>query len=122
MLVLGVDIGGTKIAAGQVNEGAEVGAFQTTPTLAGGGLDVSLGQVWKAMEAALTPEVEAIGLCAPGPLDPVAGVVLNPPNLPGWRKVPLAKLTQEKFRLPVKVENDCNAAALAESLYGAGRG
>ena len=122
MLVLGVDIGGTKIAAGRVNERAEVAAFQTTPTLAAGGLDVSLRQVWKAIESSLTPEVQAISLCAPGPLDPAAGAVINPPNLPGWRNVPLAKLTEEKFRLPVKVENDCNAAAFAESMYGAGRG
>src|SRR5215471_3821235 len=99
MLVLGVDIGGTKIATGHVNERAEVAAFQTTPTLAAGGLDVSLRQVWKAIEAALTPEVQAIGRCAPGPLDPATGIVLNPPNLAGWRDVPLAKLTEEKFRL-----------------------
>jgi glucokinase len=122
MTVLGVDIGGTKIAAALVNERAEAAALQTTPTLAAGGLEVSLRQVWKAIEAALTPEVKAIGLCAPGPLDPAAGVVLNPPNLPGWRNVALAKLAEEKFRLPAKVENDCNAAALAESMHGAGRG
>jgi glucokinase len=122
MTVLGVDIGGTKIAAGRVNQRGEVTAFQTTPTLAAGGLDVSLRQVWKAVEAALTPEVEAIGLCAPGPLDPASGVVMNPPNLPGWRNVPLARLAKERFRLPVEVENDCNAAALAEAVRGAGRG
>jgi glucokinase len=122
VVALGVDIGGTKIAAGRINEGTEVTGFQTTPTLAAGGLDVSLRQAWRAIEATMTPDVQVIGLCAPGPLDAVAGVVINPPNLPDWRNVPLAKLTEEKFGLPVRMENDCNAAALAESMYGAGRG
>ncbi|HEY7334221.1 MAG TPA: ROK family protein [Bryobacteraceae bacterium] len=122
MTVLGVDIGGTKIAAGRVNEHAGVAGFQTAPTLASGGLEISLRQVWNAIEASLAPDVRAIGICAPGPLDCRSGVVLNPPNLPGWRDLPLAKLTEEKFGLPVKIENDCNAAGLAEALYGAGRG
>jgi glucokinase len=62
------------------------------------------------------------GLPRRGPLDPLRGVVLNPPNLPGWRDVPLAQLTRDRFGLPVTLENDCNAAALAEALYGAGAG
>ena len=122
MIVLGVDIGGTKIAAGRVNRRAEVAGFRSIPTFASAGFEVSLGQVWKAVDGVLTPEVEAIGLGAPGPLDPSAGVVLNPPNLPGWHEVPLAQLAREKYGLPVKLENDCNAAGLAEALYGAGRG
>jgi glucokinase len=122
MTVLGVDVGGTKIAAGCVNADAAVAGFRSIPTLASRGYEASLGQVWRAVEAFLSPEVEAIGICAPGPLDPKTGVVLNPPNLPGWHDVPLAKLAEERFGLPVQVENDCNAAGLAEALYGAGRG
>jgi glucokinase len=122
MAVLGVDIGGTKIATGSVNAIAEVDRLRSTPTLAARGFQVSLAQVWKAVEEALTTDIEAIGICAPGPLDVKTGVVLNPPNLPGWKNVPLADLAQEKFGLPVAVENDCNAAGLAEALHGAGRG
>jgi len=122
MTVLGVDIGGTKIAAGRVNALAEVSGFRSTPTRASGGFEASLAQVWRAVEIGLTPEVEAIGICAPGPLNPTTGVVLNPPNLPGWSNVPLAKLAEERFGIPVKIENDCNAAGLAEALHGAGRG
>jgi glucokinase len=120
--ILGVDIGGTKIASGRVDKGAKVSGFGTVPTLASSGLEVSLAQVWRAIENALTPEVEAIGIAGPGPLDPRAGIVLNPPNLPGWRDLSLARLTRERFGLPVTLENDGNAAALAEALYGAGRG
>jgi glucokinase len=121
MTVLGVDIGGTKIAVGRVDQ-ARVVDFRVTPTLAAEGLEVSLSQVWRAIEASLTPEVEAIGLCSPGPVNVLAGVVINPPNLPGWRDVPLVRLAHERFGLPVRLEKDCNAAGLAEALYGAGRG
>jgi glucokinase len=66
--------------------------------------------------------VSGIGICAPGPLDPRTGVVINPPNLPGWRNFPLADLISKSYRLPVRVDNDGNAAALAEAIWGAGRG
>jgi glucokinase len=63
-----------------------------------------------------------VGVCAPGPLNPKAGVVINPPNLPGWRNVRLARLLESYFHLPAKVENDANAAGLAEVLFGAAVG
>jgi glucokinase len=66
--------------------------------------------------------VSGIGICAPGPLDPRTGIVINPPNLPGWRNFPLAAEISMAYSLPVRVDNDGNAAALAEALWGAGRG
>jgi glucokinase len=120
--VIGVDIGGTKIAAGRVNENAAVLASHTIPTRAAEGFGVSIEQVWRAIQPLMTPEVEAIGICAPGPLNPKTGVVVNPPNLPGWRDVPLTQLAQERVGLPVRLENDCNAAGLAEARFGAARG
>ena len=67
-------------------------------------------------------EVEGIGICAPGPLDPESGIVLNPPNLPCWRNFPLAEKIRAKYKVPVNVDNDANAAALAETLWGAAQG
>src|ERR1700735_3044352 len=64
----------------------------------------------------------SIGICAPGPLDPKTGIVLNPPNLPCWRNFPLAEKIAAKYGVPVKVDNDANAAALAETRWGAARG
>lgn len=122
MPVLGVDVGGTKIAAGLVNEAAEILDSAVVPTRAAEGCEVSLGQVYAAIRECLRAEVSAIGICAPGPLNPKTGVVLNPPNLPGWRDVPLARLVSEEFRLPCRVENDANAAGLAETRFGAARG
>jgi glucokinase len=122
MTVIGVDIGGTKIAVGRVNDRVEVLCSQVVETRAGEGLEASLRQVCRAIEELLTPDVSAIGICAPGPLDPRSGVVLNPPNLPGWVNIPLAQIIAEKFARPVRLENDCNAAGLAEARYGAARG
>jgi glucokinase len=67
-------------------------------------------------------DLAAVGVSAPGPVDPVRGEVVNPPNLPGWGCVPLRAVLREELGAPVRVENDANAAALAEWRYGAGRG
>jgi glucokinase len=69
-----------------------------------------------------TEQVSGIGICAPGPLDPTTGVILNPPNLPCWRNFPLAESIHKTYHVPVRVDNDANAAALAEARWGAARG
>src|SRR3989442_6189544 len=127
-LTLGVDIGGTKVAAGLVDA---VGAiqFQTrVPMAAHGDAAAGLASVRNAVEAVFAERPDAratlagIGICAPGPLDPRAGVILNPPNVPCWRNFPLADEVHRAFRLPVRVDKDAKAAALAETLWGAGVG
>jgi glucokinase len=120
--VVGVDVGGTKIAAGLVNGAAQLLDSTWRPTLAGEPLETSLEQLYEAIQGCLAPNVTAIGICAPGPLNPKTGVVLNPPNLPYWRNLPLARLVEERFGVPCRVENDANAAGLAETLFGAARG
>ena len=60
-----------------------------------------------------------MAVSAPGPLNPKTGVVVAPPNLPGWHNVPLGDILAEAFGLPVYVGNDANVAALAETLRGA---
>src|SRR5208283_1602988 len=74
-----------------------------------------------AQDPEARPLIRGIGMCAPGPLDPATGVVINPPNLPCWRNFPLAAEVNAVYGVPVKVENDANAAALAEAYWGAGR-
>lgn len=124
---IGIDIGGTKIAGGLVDSKGRLTGALTAPTLAEKGRDASLGQVFRVIERLIRraggrESVRAIGICAPGPLDIRAGIVVNPPNLPGWRDVPLAAMVAERFGLPAMVENDANAAALAEVLIGAAAG
>ena len=124
--VLGVDIGGTKVAVGIVDSNGNILARGRTPMVANASAEAGLEAVIGAIDSMLaTPEgrgVRSIGICAPGPLDPRAGVVLNPPNLPCWRNFPLADRVKAKYQVPVKVDNDGNAAALAETLWGAARG
>jgi glucokinase len=123
-----VDIGGTKVAAGLVDRNGEIKTQVRTPMVANREPSEGLAVVVSAIDLLLTHDAKArtlirgIGICAPGPLDPHTGVVINPPNVPCWRNFPLAAEVEKLYRVPVKVENDANAAALAEAYWGAGRG
>ena len=122
-VILGVDIGGTKIAVGLVDHTGKILKQTRTPMVGKGTAEAGLQAVISAIDSLIwANKVLGIGICAPGPLDPETGVVLNPPNLPCWRNFPLAKRVTDKFHLPVKVDNDANAAALAETRWGAARG
>ena len=128
-LVIGVDIGGTKIAAGVVDGSGAILHQTRTPMAAKAGADAGLAAVIAAINSVAPKAGKAgaakscgIGLCAPGPLDPEAGVIINPPNLPCWRNYPLAAAIEGALGVPVKLDNDGNAAALAEARWGAGRG
>ena len=123
--VLGVDIGGTKIAVGVVDHEGKILAQGRTPMIANGSAEAGLEGVIAAIDSMLSSaaqRIDSIGICAPGPLDPKSGVVLNPPNVACWRNFPLAERISHKYSVPVKVDNDANAAALAETMWGAARG
>lgn len=125
---LGLDVGGTKVAGAAVGEDGRVRERAELPTLAGEGFRVSSGQVIAVARQILEVarargwRVGGVGAGFPGPLDPRAGVLHNPPNLPGWDGTDVAGLLADALGLPVAVENDANAAALGEARYGAGRG
>lgn len=123
--ILGVDIGGTKVAVGLVDRQGKILTQARKPMVANGtaaaGLEAVVGAIDSLLSGAHT-EISSIGICAPGPLDPKSGIVLNPPNVPCWRNFPLASEIATKYSLPVKVDNDANAAALAETRWGAARG
>jgi len=126
-VVVGVDIGGTKVAAGLVNAEGEILARNRTPMLTTGAPSNGLAAVSTAIQglfadASSQNQIAAIGICAPGPLDPKTGVIINPPNLPIWHNYPLAEEMRRVYNVPVRVDNDANAAALAEAKWGAGRG
>jgi len=130
-LVIGVDIGGTKVAAGLVDPSGEILCHTRNPMVCNDGPAKGLAAVTKTIEtvsekavAATGPQnlIRGIGMCSPGPLDPRAGVVINPPNLPCWRDFPLTGEVARIYRVRVKLDNDANAAGLAEALWGAARG
>jgi len=123
-----VDVGGTKVAAGLVNARGEILSSLRKPMVATEDAAAGFHSVTSAIDALFSENPDAresirgIGVCAPGPLDPRTGVVINPPNLKCWRNFPLGDELTKRYSVPVKVDNDGNAAALAESLWGAGRG
>jgi glucokinase len=124
-LLLGVDVGGTKVAAGLVDTNGEILSQQRITMISNDSAERGLQAVLSAIARVLPDGASAIagiGICAPGPLDPKTGVILNPPNVPCWRNFPLAEEVRKKYSVPVKVDNDANAAALAETRWGAARG
>lgn len=126
-LIVGIDVGGTKVAGGLVTPKGRLVKSAVVPTRAAEGFKTSFGQIVGLIESLLQEaggkeNVLGIGICAPGPINPKNGVVLNPPNLPGWRNVPVEQRIRRQFRVPARVENDANAAGLAEALFGAAIG
>ena len=120
-LVIGVDIGGTKVAAAVVDEaGVMIEKLRVdTPASTPGAVNDAIADlVWKLREKY---EVEAVGMGAPGFVSADRSTVLFTPNL-SWRAEPLGAEMTERLKLPVVVENDANCAAWAEVRFGAARG
>src|SRR5208282_4404169 len=110
--LIGVDVGGTKVAAGLVNAAGEITYQTRTPMVANdaaAGLAAVISAINSVRAANNSPSenglITGIGICAPGPLDPRSGIVINPPNLPGWRNFPLAAEISKTYSLPVRVDN-----------------
>ena len=123
--VAGIDIGGTKIALavatpdGRIIEGARF------PTRVEQGPRAILERVFSEIERMRErtgARLAAIGIGCGGPLDRQRGLILSPPNLPGWDEFPIVALLEERFGVKALLDNDANAAALGEHRHGAGRG
>jgi glucokinase len=121
--LLGLDIGGTKCcvlagtAAGQVTDRVE---WPSRTERGPGPMLAEIGAETARLAAAHAP-VLAIGVAIGGPLDAENGVVHSPPNLPGWDRIELKRCLQERFGVPVAVEHDAAACALAEFEWGRAR-
>ncbi|PYT91495.1 MAG: ROK family protein, partial [Acidobacteria bacterium] len=113
---IGVDVGGTKVAAGFVDANGEIHQHTRVPMNSHGTAEEGLAAVTGAIDELLKLAPGAnnvprrIGICAPGPLDPQTGVVLNPPNVPCWRNFPLAAEIARRYGGSVKLENDAKSA------------
>jgi glucokinase len=125
--VIGIDLGGTQIRAA-VLRGAQVVARASRLTGEHPTPERVLPRIYTTLQEALEragvtlDEIAGIGVSAPGPLDNRTGTLHAPPNLPAWNATPLRDILQERYARPVFVENDANAAALGEYLFGAGQG
>jgi glucokinase len=125
--ILGIDIGGTKLAVGVATPDGRLLSDRRQPSGAADGPDAMIARVVAMARAAVADagltlaEIEAVGIGCGGPLDPWRGVVLNALNNPGWIDVPLVARIEAELGRPAHLDNDANAAALGEHRFGAGR-
>jgi glucokinase len=127
-LYAGLDLGGTKTLVIVADAQGNVRGDVRVPTRAEEGPDAVIARMVEATRGAAQEagvDVAALagaGVSAPGPIDTGEGVITDPPNLPGWHDVPLARALREQLAIPVVLENDANCGAVGEHRYGAGRG
>lgn len=131
-IVIGIDIGGHLVRVGAFDLGGELLATRQAPIEASRGPRFGLERISELIQSttqevsaageAVEPNLLGIGIGCTGPVYPRTGVVDNPYTLPTWEKVPLGPWLEERFNLPVRLENDADAAALGEYWHGAGVG
>ena len=125
MYILGFDIGGTKcavITAMWDGERVELLKKEKIPTDLSVSPEVMIDRLIRLADGILDKKPDSIGISSGGPLDERTGVILGPPNLPGWGRVEISRIISEHYGTPARLMNDANASAVAEWRFGAGRG
>ncbi len=129
-MLLGFDIGGTKCAVilGATDENGNLQIIQkevlptSKPVYSMIESLFTTAELMLQEQSIISTALQGIGISCGGPLNSKKGVILSPPNLPGWDNIPIVQLTKERFVKNVMLQNDANACAVAEWKYGAGRG
>ena len=119
--VLGIDLGGTKISAGIVKED-QLEKISSTKINAGGSEEEVLQHLFDITDELMNDSVTSIGIGVPGLIDLERGVVYDVMNIPSWKEVALQKHMQDRYHLPVYINNDANCFALGEFYFGKGKG
>jgi glucokinase len=121
---LGIDLGGTSIKLGVVSNLGVILSKTSIPSNAELGPDEVISQIKKGIKQILAhkkEKIKGIGIGAPGVINTEKGTVEYPPNFPGWGRIKLGKIIQKEFGIKTLIENDANAAAIGEFIFGAGR-
>ena len=118
-MLVGIDIGGTKCAVAKADS---KGNILETIRFATTSCQETLEAIFNAVRRMEPGESPRFGISCGGPLDTAQGLVLSPPNLPGWDRVHITQLLVQRFGGCARLMNDANAGALAEWRFGAGRG
>lgn len=125
---IGVDLGGTNIVCAAVMAQARIIEKHKQPTEVPKGVERVVANIKECIREVLRKahlsleQISGIGIGSPGPLNTRTGIVINPANLHGWHNVPLRKMIEDEFHVPVVLDNDANAAAYGEKWAGAGKG
>src|SRR5512145_3031866 len=124
-VIVGVDLGGTQMRVARFDDQLNILERKVEPTHADRGPDQMVARLLDLIATVLPDDpaaVEGIGVSVPGPINPHAGTIVHPPNLPGCNDMPIRKLIQERFGCTTYLGNDANVAALAEATRGAALG
>ena len=123
----GVDVGGTNVKIGIVDDNGQIVADTKFPTKADDSPDVAVEQAKRELTGLLADkdldwdQVAAVGVGTPGPMDIKAGLILTPTNLPGWHNYPIREKLSQAVNKPVTFSNDANAASFGEYWVGGGQ-
>ena len=116
MATLGIDIGGTNLSLGLVEDSRVTSCFSVPSFAPGATLEETLDYLASQIQKLFTPDVKKIGLGVPSVVDVKRGIVYDTQNIPSWTVVPLKEYLEARFNVPVAVNNDANCYALG--VYG----
>jgi glucokinase len=118
--IIGIDLGGTHVRAGVVSEG-RLENIESVRIPSDGSVDEVLRVIFELVDPLIDANIKAIGIGVPSVVDVEKGIVYDVQNIPSWKVVELKKLMEERYRLPVLINNDANCFALGEKYFGKGR-
>src|SRR5574344_515034 len=125
---IGIDVGGTNVKIALVDDKGKIIYSNKVPTYAEMGYEYTINNIKQAITELLketqkkSEDIQGIGFGFPGQIDYQNGIIRLAPNLPGWVDVPIAKMIEDEFKIPTRVDNDVRCATLGELNYGAGKG
>lgn len=122
---LGIDIGGTKCTVSLGTSDGEILDRHSFLTREPEGPEQAIQALLESSSSLIDKHscrISAVGIACGSPLDPDAGIIQSPPNLPSWKNVEISRIFSQRFNVPAYLDNDANAGALAEFSFGAGRG
>jgi glucokinase len=116
---IGIDLGGTNIRAGLV-KGRQLASIKTQRIKKDGSAAEIVGQLFALTDSLIDNSVQAIGIGVPGLVHEESGTVFDVINIPSWQKVPLKQVMEERYQVPVLINNDANCFAVGEYYFGKG--
>jgi glucokinase len=117
--IIGVDLGGTNARAGVVRD-QRIGAVSTIQINSQGSVEEVVGQLCGLIDGVKPPDADGIGIGVPSVVDLEKGIVYDVQNIPSWQEVPVKALLEQRYSIPVLVNNDANCFALGEKHFGKG--
>ena len=118
--IIGVDLGGTHVRAGVVSD-RQLGNIVTNRIPADGSVEQVLEVIYQLMDPLVNENIKAIGIGVPSVVDIENGIVYDVQNIPSWKKVEVKKILEDRYHIPVAVNNDANCFALGEKYFGKGQ-